>query len=192
MSLFSICLHFLRCVRFCDKKPNYCRLYSRVRQKFFMECDAFLSLPVCDYGNYLFLENFHRIYLDVFWFGEARYLKDSKNCSLFQLFSYPQELFAAFSALLVRMYLNCTVGSLSRLLCSVSLVDEKKIIDIIFKHCRIFLDKFWHATNYQFFFDFFDRFDKVNSSVCFNNFVGKPQFGPYDFGDYTHFAVEFH
>ena len=42
------------------------------------------------------------------------------------------------------------------------------------------MDKFSHATNYQFFFYFFDRFDKVNSSVCFNNFVGKPQFGPYD------------
>ena len=55
---------------------------------------------------------------------------------------------------------------------------KKKITEIIAKHCRIFLDKFWHANNYQFFFDFFDRFDKVNSSVCFNNFVGKPQFGP--------------
>ena len=68
----------------------------------------------------------------------------------------------------------------------------RKKIDIIFKHCRIFLDRFRHATNYQFFFDFFDRIDKVNSSVCFNNFVGKPQFGAYDFGDYTHFTVEFH
>ena len=54
------------------------------------------------------------------------------------------------------------------------------------------MDRFRHATNYQFFFDFFDRIDKVNSSVCFNNFVGKPQFGAYDFGDYTHFTVEFH
>ena len=126
MSLFSICLHFLRCVRSCEKKPNYCRLCSRVCEKCFMECNAFSSLPVCAYGTYLFLENFHRTDLDVFLFGEARYLKDSKNCSLFQVFNYPQELFAAFSALLVRMYLNSTVGSLSRLLCSVSLADEKK------------------------------------------------------------------
>ena len=34
MSLFSICLHFLRCVRSCDKKPNYCWLCSRVRKIF--------------------------------------------------------------------------------------------------------------------------------------------------------------
>ena len=69
---------------------------------------------------------------------------------------------------------------------------KKKITEIIVKHCKIFLDKFCHANNYQFFSDFFDRFDKVNSSVCFNNFVGKPQFAPYNFGDYAHVTVEFH
>ena len=73
-----------------------------------------------------FWKIFYRTDLDVFLFGEAIYLKDSKNCSLFQVFNYPQELFDAFSAFLVRMYLNSTVGSLSRLLCSVSLADEKK------------------------------------------------------------------
>ena len=33
MSLFSICLHFLRCVRYCDKQKGYCQLCSRVREK---------------------------------------------------------------------------------------------------------------------------------------------------------------
>ena len=37
MSLFSICLHFLRCTRSCDKKSNYCRVYSRVCEKIFLE-----------------------------------------------------------------------------------------------------------------------------------------------------------
>ena len=125
-------------------------------------------------------------------FCEARYLKDTKNCSLFQVFKYSQELFAAFSGLLVRMYLHCTFRNLSKLFCSISLADEKKVTEIIVKHCRIFFDKFWHATNYQFFFQFFDRFDEVNSSVRFNNLVSKLQFGPYNFGDYIHFTVEFH
>ena len=126
MSLFSICLHFLRCVRSCDKKPNYCRLCSRVCENFlwnvmlFRVCQSVLMELTC------FWKNFYRTDLDVFLFGEARYLKDSKNCSLFQVFNYPQELFDAFSAFLVRMYLNSTVGSLSRLLCSVSLADDKK------------------------------------------------------------------
>ena len=46
MSLFSICLHFLRCTRSCDNKANYCRVCSRVREKFFMDCNAFSSLCV--------------------------------------------------------------------------------------------------------------------------------------------------
>ena len=156
MSLFSICLHFLRCVSSCDKKPNYCKLCSSVCENFFVESNAFLCLTVCAYGTYMFLENVCTIDLNVFLFGDTRYLKQTKNCSLFQVFKYPQELFAAFSSLLVRMYLHCTFRSLSKLFCSISLVDEKKeITEIIVKHCRIFLDKFWHANNYQFFVDFF-------------------------------------
>ena len=126
MSLFSICLHFLRCVRSCDKKPNYCRLCSRVCENFFIESNAFLCLTVCAYGTYMFLENVYTIDLDVFLFGDTRYLKQTKNCSLFQVFKYPQELLAAFSSLLVSMYLHCTFRSLSKLFCSNSLVDEKK------------------------------------------------------------------
>ena len=41
MSLFSICLHFLRCTRSCDKKSNYCRICSRVREKFFLNVMLF-------------------------------------------------------------------------------------------------------------------------------------------------------
>ena len=126
MSLFSICLHFLRCVRSCGKKPNYCRLCSRICENFFIESNAFLCLTVCAYGTYMFLENVYTIDLDVFLFGDTRYLKQTKNCSLFQVFKYPQELLAAFSSLLVSMYLHCTFRSLSKLFCSNSLVDEKK------------------------------------------------------------------
>ena len=35
MSLFSICLHILRCARSCDKKSNYCKVCSRARKKNF-------------------------------------------------------------------------------------------------------------------------------------------------------------
>ena len=70
----------------------------------------------------MFLENVYTIDLNVFLFGDTRYLKQTKNCSLFQVFKYPQELFAAypqelfaaaFSSLLVRMYLHCTFRTLS-------------------------------------------------------------------------------
>ena len=47
MSLFSICLHFLRCTRSCGKKSYYCRLCSRVRENCFLERNAFTGLCVC-------------------------------------------------------------------------------------------------------------------------------------------------
>ena len=36
MSLFSVCLHFLRCRRSCEKKADYCKFCSRVRENCFL------------------------------------------------------------------------------------------------------------------------------------------------------------
>ena len=35
ISLFSVCLHFLRCGRSCEKKSGYCEMCSRVRENTF-------------------------------------------------------------------------------------------------------------------------------------------------------------
>ena len=140
MSLFSICLRFLRCTRSFDKKANYCRICSRVHEKNFMEFNAFHSLCYCAYGTCLGLHNHHRVDLDVFLMNAMQgigYTINSSKCCFFQVFTYSQELFAAFSSILIRMYLNCTVKSLSPLLSSVSLADEKKISQIILKHANI-------------------------------------------------------
>ena len=59
MFLFSICLHFLRCTRSCDRKSNYCRVCSRVRENFFIECNAFSNLCLCSSGTYLHMNNSH-------------------------------------------------------------------------------------------------------------------------------------
>ena len=157
MSLFSICLHFLRCTRSCDKKANYCRICSRVHEKNFIEFNAFHSLCYCAYGTYLGLDNHHRVDLDVFLMNAMQgigYTINSGKCCFFQVFTYSQELFAAFSSILIRMYLNCTVKSLLSLLSSVSLADEKKISQIVLKHANIFLNKFWHETNYIIFMNY--------------------------------------
>ena len=127
----------------------------------------------------------------------------TKNCSFFQVFKCPQELFVCFSSVRIRMYINCTLNALffsstkvipneRNKAFNVSLADEKKILLIIFKHGKILLDKFWYTTNYKFFYDFFDQLDTVNSSFCFKNFVSKPKFGPYNFPDYCHVTWEYH
>ena len=128
LSLFSICLHFLRCVRSCDKQNGYFHVCSRVREKNFMECNVFQSLPLTSHGTFLGLDNNNRIGLDVFLSKEVPYTFNNNKCCNFQYFSYPQELFACFSSIMLRMFLNCIVIFFSNLLLSVSLHDEKKIV----------------------------------------------------------------
>ena len=77
------------------------------------------------------------------------------------------------------MYLNYTVERFLDFLSRVSLSDEQKIIHKNLKHAYIFLGKFWDETNYKFFYQFFDMFDKVNCSVCYQNVYKKQKFGPY-------------
>ena len=87
MSLFLICLHFLRCTRSCDRKSNYCRVCTRVRDKIFFECNAFSSLCVCACGTYLHMNNSHRTNLDVVLLNAQQnlesYTEDNGNCSFF-------------------------------------------------------------------------------------------------------------
>ena len=61
-----------------------------------------------------------------------------------------------------------------------TLVPEHKIIEKIVKHGHFLLSKFWHDTNINFFYEFFDLFDLVNSSVCYQNVATKPKFGLYN------------
>ena len=53
MSLFSVCLHFLKCQRFFEKKSGYCKMWSRVRENAFYDYNAFLSLKVSHMDDYL-------------------------------------------------------------------------------------------------------------------------------------------
>ena len=157
MSLFSICLHFLRCTRSCDKKSNYCRGCSRVREKnFFFECNAFSNLSVCSVGTYLDCSSSYRLDLDVFLLNArdtiGGYTNDSGRCCYFQNFEFARDLFAAFCSVLIRMCLNYTVECFSDFLSQVSLSDEQNIIQKILKHAYIFLSKFWDETNYKFFY----------------------------------------
>ena len=99
MSLFSICLHFLRCTRSCDNKTNYCRVCSRVREKIFMDCNAFSSLSLCAYGTYLHLQNYHRIDLDVFLMNAMRgigYTIDNGKCCFFKFLHISKNCFLFF------------------------------------------------------------------------------------------------
>ena len=67
MSLFSVCSHFLRCRRSCEKKSGYCKVCSRVRENAFYDYNDFLYLKVSDIDDYLDISSSQRIDLDVFF-----------------------------------------------------------------------------------------------------------------------------
>ena len=99
---------------------------------------------VCPYGTFLSLNSSYRINLDVFLIDAEDYLygftESTKNCSFFQFFHCPEELFVSFSSILIRLFINCVMNVFNFL--KVSLADEKKILFLMVKHAKNFLDKF--------------------------------------------------
>ena len=74
LSLFSVCLHMLRCYRSCDKRAGYCKACSRVRDFPFCEGNAFSNLRVVFSHSEVFsLTSNHRIDLDVFFICRIQY-----------------------------------------------------------------------------------------------------------------------
>ena len=119
--------------------------------------------------------------LDVFGSNAGNYFKffNLKNdfCCYFALFSYPEEIFAAFSSILMRIYVNICLKFFPHL--DLNVFDEKRIKKIILTQSRFFLARFWHEVNIDFFYEIFDIFDKYNKSYCFRNSNKKVEFGPY-------------
>ena len=139
MSLFSVCLHFLRYRRSFEKIYGYCKLCSRVRENCSYDYHKFEKLIVTSDSDtdYLPITRYDRVDLDIFlnrpWHFEARdYDLINGKYVHFEYLYYARDLFAAFSAVLVRMYLNYTVDYFSELISQISLCDEAKIIRKIF------------------------------------------------------------
>ena len=134
-------------------------------------------------NEYLHITSSDRVDLDVFvnspsYFEYPDYDLINGKCCYLQYFSYARDLFAAFSAILVRMYLNYTKEYFSELISQVSFSDEGKIIQKMFWFALDLLYKFFEI-NYLFFYEFFDLFDQVNASEYYVICSGKPKLGRY-------------
>ena len=178
-------MHFLRCIRSCERVPNlpsYCKVCSGV-QDFHFNCRSlFRNIQVTSLGTTLLGLGCDQICdLDVFVSNDDDYFKFFKVkddfCSYFALFSYPEEIFATFSSILIRIYVNVSLKFFAEL--ELNIFDEKKVRKIIMTQSRFFLARFWHEVNIDFFYEFFDKFDEHNLSYCFRNSALKPEFGPY-------------
>ena len=114
LSLFSVFMHFLRCIRSCKRVPNsptYCKVCSRVVNFHFNSRTLFRNIHVISEGATLLgLSSDQVCDLDVFVSNADDYFKffnvQNDFCSYFALFHYPEEIFAAFSSILIRIYVN--------------------------------------------------------------------------------------
>ena len=94
------------------------------------------------------------------------------------MFSFAQDLFAAFCSISVRMYLNTTTEYFLDLMSQLSLYDEKNVVRKIFTIAHPLLYNFFDL-NYLFFYEFFDLFGQVNACDCYNIWKNKPKYGPF-------------
>ena len=84
LSLFSICLHFLRRRRSREIKPNYYKFCSRVTDNHFYEYNAFLSYKM-DCNGYLNTKSSELIDFDGIFFTKRAYFQyDSIRVLLFR------------------------------------------------------------------------------------------------------------
>ena len=187
LSLFSIILHFIRCMRSCDnlqKYPSHCILCSRIEGQNWHPCESSFK-PIQIEKNDWTLLGFDRgsiIDLDKVVSKADDYFKYFKlkepKCSFYQEFRYIDDIFAAFSSRLIRMYLSLTASILNKFFKCKSF--EYKILDLIGKEGVFLLGFFWHETNIEFLYEFFDKFSDINKSYCYNTKKSKPKFGPYN------------
>ena len=184
-SLFSVSLQFLRCVRYCEKghtAPPYCKLCSRVVDFHYNSRSYFRNIQVTSEGTSLLRLNSDTVCdLDVFVSNADDHYKffqvKDDFCTYFVLFSNPEEVFVAFSSILIRIFVNVCFKFFNDL--DLNITDDSKIRDIIMLQSLAFLARFWHEVNIDFFYEFFDKFDDYHLSHCFRNSSRKPEFAPF-------------
>ena len=160
LSLFSVFMHFLRCIRSCERVPNsptYCEVCSRVVDFHFNSRTYFRNIPVTSEGTTLLRLSSDTVCdLDVFVANADEYFKffniKDDFCSYFTLFHHPEEISAAFSSILIRIYVNICLKFFNDL--DLNITDERKIIDIVMTQSLFFLGRFWHEVNIDFVMNF--------------------------------------
>ena len=107
-------MHFLRCVRSCEKvhtAPTYCKVCSRVADFRHNSRSYFQNIHVTSEGTSLLRLNSDTVCdLDVFVSNADNHYKffqvKDDFCTYFALFSYPEDVFAAFPSILIRIFVN--------------------------------------------------------------------------------------
>ena len=174
LSLFSICIHYMRCTRSCDKLPKskYSFYCSCVRSSNF---DMSSNLYDIDMDPVNYSENFQNlmgystvdldIQADPVLFFDDTLKRSSTLCEQFEVYTGPGHLCISFLSILVHMYINFVMEALSDL--DVTLKDEEKLVGYVYNYASQILMDFWDCNVFCF-YDFFKIVPcELKETVCF-------------------------
>ena len=187
LNLPSILLHFLTCKRSCDLCDFTFKCINCSRVGFARDTLWELFLRYFDdieisKDNCSFFRDSMFVDLDVFTSKAndyfQRYSTKYKDCFCYyyQEFHYCNELLCAFCSHLIRLFLNTMSSIVNKYFLSESCKQE--LLEVFVREAIHFFSNFIHQFNIQYFYEFFDKFEDLNKSLCFS--VKKEQkFGPY-------------
>ena len=157
LSLFSVCFHFLTCLRSCDKVTNYCFFCSRVRDHSYGDRSYYHDVVVANQvrayqDDYMFLQD-KLADFDVFlerpiYMNFPNFPLNDSKCDFYTELRHAQDLFVPFVNVLARLYINYV----SKYFCQhkFTLRDEKIVYDAIYFFGAELMHDFFQ-TNYAFF-----------------------------------------
>ena len=174
LSLFSICIHYMKCTRSCDTLPKskYCFYCSCVRMLNFDIPSNFYDIDM-DPHNYS--ENFRNlrcystveldIQVDPMPFFDNTFQISSTLCDQFEVYTRPGHLCVSFTSILACMYINFVMEALSDL--DLTLKDEEKLVGFVYNYASQNVVDFWDC-NVFLFNNFFKSFPcELKETVCF-------------------------
>ena len=173
-------------MRSCDKVANYCFYCSHVRPHVYGDIIYFHDVVVTTQDktykdHYMFLED--KLWdFDVFFLrGQCiwviRIIQWLTDSDYYKELHHAQDLFIALTNILIRLYINYVSKYFSKY--QLTLRDVKIVYDAIYFFASELMHGFF-KTNYIFFYEFLNIFEKFNSCHCVKMYNLKRKFGPYD------------
>ena len=164
-SLFRTFLHFFYCKRSCDGVDDYCQKYSHVRFRNFQNQLLFddVLLEERDFKSKLGLDD-RTVDFDVFLPNYSAYVRNEENvCRRERVVQFAAAIYILFVSTFIRINLNVYYDYFLKI--PLKLNDEKYVIRHIQHLVRDLSNVIW-TLNVNYFFVIFEKFSKLNHSVC--------------------------
>ena len=175
-SIFRTFLHFFLCKRACDGVNDYCSICSHVRFRNFQIQTLYDDVLLAEryFKSKLGLDD-RIIDFDVFLPNYLRY-SNEKICRRERIVQYVADAYILFVSTFVRVNLNSYYNFFLNLPLTIN--DEKYIVGKIQRFVCNLSNVIWEL-NVNHFFVVFDKFSKLNRSMCYDVEFDKPLKGPY-------------